>query len=396
MKILAVLSFAVLISCSKDDSAPLVPAGKSGCLLCAIDTDLVSTQPSKGAKQATSVVVVGNETSSIGSPRTIRIVYFRPSDRPFRQTLADSIGRVMKQSQSFFAEQMEAHGYGNQSFRLETDGQGEPLVYLFNAEHPEEYYADSRSDEYRVESERYGRIASYLFEISSVFDLDENIYVVVRDFTKRPRNNATGSRISKKSGTARTPPWGLRLKTMAHELGHAFGLPHDYRDSSYMLSYGSTRDRLSSCSARFLSVHPYFNDATSWSDPSPPTVDLIYPVPLGSGDIRFEGDGAFSIHYPVGLKSIPIRIRVQDADGIDQILFEASPGWGYGGTRECRSYDGEESIVAEFEYDGSSMAAVPDGDITDLSDSPHAISFHVVDKDGNIKEARFNLRLDGT
>ena len=51
----------------------------------------------------------------------------------------------------------------------------------------------------------------------------------------------------------------LYFSTIAHELGHTFGLWHDFRDDAYIMSYGGDPDRLSACAAEFLSVHPYFN-----------------------------------------------------------------------------------------------------------------------------------------
>ena len=42
-------------------------------------------------------------------------------------------------------------------------------------------------------------------------------------------------------------------KLVAHELGHAFGLLHDFRDGSFLMSYGpGSRDRLAVCHADFF------------------------------------------------------------------------------------------------------------------------------------------------
>ena len=105
---------------------------------------------------------------NVGEPRTVRLIYFRPNDRSFRETVVDSIKRVIKQSQTFFAEQMQAHGYGNKTFRFETDVQGEPLVHRVDGQHPESYYFDKPAEEffgfYEIES-----------EVGQVFDLKENI-----------------------------------------------------------------------------------------------------------------------------------------------------------------------------------------------------------------------------
>ena len=48
--------------------------------------------------------------------------------------------------------------------------------------------------------------------------------------------------------------------TTLHELGHAFGLQHDWRDDTHLMSYGGNyATNLSKCAAEWLSVHKYFN-----------------------------------------------------------------------------------------------------------------------------------------
>ena len=65
------------------------------------------------------------------------MIYFLPNDRPFRQEVVDSMKVTIRQIQTFYIEQMQAHG--NKTFRFETDTQGEPLVHRVDGQHPKCY-----------------------------------------------------------------------------------------------------------------------------------------------------------------------------------------------------------------------------------------------------------------
>ena len=312
-----------------------------------------------------------------GEPRTVRVVLFSPSDRPFRISLADSIKSAIKQSQIFFGEQMQAHGYGYKTFQYETDAMGEPVVHRVEGQHPESHYFEKTPGVLH---------ALWAREIEQVFDIEENIYVFYRDISKFT-GPATGYRWSKKRGYASLPAWGARWGVLSHELAHAFGrLEHDFRDGAYILSYGgptqipgaSRWDRISACTAEFLSVHPYFDSTIPIDEYSPPAIRLISPA-----------------RYPGGSESISVRLEVSDAEGIHQVLLSSHPAWvGYGGLRECRTYEGQRDVVVQFEYDGSSMAADPQRAITSLSDSLHPVRVTAVDTDGNMTVLKFDLVPD--
>ena len=49
------------------------------------------------------------------------MIYFLPNDRPFQQAVVDSMKVTIRQIQTFYADQMAAHGYGRKTFRFETD-----------------------------------------------------------------------------------------------------------------------------------------------------------------------------------------------------------------------------------------------------------------------------------
>ena len=72
----------------------------------------------------------------------MRLIYFLPNDRPYRAEVVDSMKTTIRQIQTFYAEQMKAHGYGDRTFRLETDAAGEPMVHRVDGRHPDSYYLD--------------------------------------------------------------------------------------------------------------------------------------------------------------------------------------------------------------------------------------------------------------
>ena len=74
---------------------------------------------------------------NVGPPRTVRMIYFLPNDRPFRQEVVDSMKTTIRRIQTLYAEQMQAHGHGRKTFRFETDAQGEPTVHRVGGQHPD-------------------------------------------------------------------------------------------------------------------------------------------------------------------------------------------------------------------------------------------------------------------
>ena len=168
---------------------------------------------------------------NVGEPRTVRMIYFLPNDRPFRQEVVDSMKVTIRQIQTFFADQMQAHGYGNKTFRFETDAQGEPIVHRVDGQHPNSYYFDHTP----------GTVAD---EIREKYDLDANIYLVVIDNGTHVIGisgvivGGTAFGGGKNGGVAFFAS-EFSWIAAAHELGHAFDLWHDFRDNAYIMSYGS-------------------------------------------------------------------------------------------------------------------------------------------------------------
>ena len=140
-----------------------------------------------------------------------------------------------------------------------------------------------------------------------------------------------------KSGGFALVTGGFSFRTGAHELGHAFGLEHDFNDPAYIMSYGNlSRSRLSDCSAKFLTVHSYFDAKIPIEETSPPSVELVS-----------------DLQYPAGSESVLVQLDLKDSDGLHQVFLLRPQGLYYE-VWDARGLGGEKDAVVEFEYDGYS------------------------------------------
>ena len=317
----------------------------------------------KGDDQPISVAKRRRDLN-VGEPRTARMIYFLPNDRSFRADVVQKMKDEIRNAQTFFREQMRAHGYGDGTFRLETDADGDTLVHRVDGQHPDSYYLSSTYH-------------TVIGEVKEIFDLDVNVYVIVVDNSSGDRigvngrfAGGVGGRSGKNSGVVLVPH-RFRSPVLHHELGHAFGLEHDFHNEAYIMSYGRVRDRLSACNAGFLAVHPYFSPDSPIEEEPPPSIEIISPQA-----------------YPAGSERVPVHLEVSDPEGLHQaILFATTLGPHYAaGFREvkaCRGLMDVQNHVVEFDYDGT----IPSIHGESLSNPPvHSMYARVVDTDGNVGE----------
>ena len=175
-------------------------------------------------------------------PSLVSLIYFRPSDTPVRANVDAEIDERIKEAQRFFADEMERYGFGRKTFLFEADANGNAVVHHVNGKFTEAYYRQN-SEKWITETREQIHIPR------------QSITVYMLDGRAGP---STGGGHPFQGGRANIMrPWGWY--SIAHELGHAFGMYyHDHRALSLM-SYRGFDGSISPCFAAWLDVHPAFN-----------------------------------------------------------------------------------------------------------------------------------------
>ena len=288
------------------------------------------------------------------SEPSVRLVYFLPSDRPARPERITAFQQLIKDAQAVFADQMESHGYGKKTFRVETDTAGEPVVHRMDGKFRESHYYTGLSD-YKIWEEFYEH-----------FDEFEHVYLIAIDLSQETLNDGDscglggigfipmggdswglfggkfslrhrhetsgeealgGSAIIPVSGHCFYDTQGFLhpLRVTTHELGHAFGLDHDFRDPNALV--GGRGYQLSECAAEWLSVHRFFN-------PTPTDTNESGSVSL----LGLQASGQNEIH---------LRFQVSDPNGLHQaqLLVPEDGSWGPLMLIGCQALEGQTQTV---------------------------------------------------
>ena len=277
---------------------------------------------------------------------SVRLIYFLSKGHPPQHGISTKFHRLVKQAQHFYATQMKSHGFGSKTFTVETDISGKPKVYLFKAQHPDDYYREDTTKKIRT-------------EITKHFDRSKNILLVVVDI----RSGIFYDKDSRTVGVGGVAPFiynhelnralhggsafvsasrnDLEWDTIAHELGHTFGLKHDFRGRNRrIMSYASGRYVLSKCAAEWLDKSRFFNPNQPFFD-KPATIE-IHPLQTASNSTLFQ----FDVTDEDGIHQVQLVVPTTRRDPVTNQGFKL---------HSCQSLDGQKNATVTFESNGNDV-----------------------------------------
>ena len=290
---------------------------------------------------------IKNHLQTAGKREVVRFIYFVPRDRIPQKDITTRIDTVVKEVQQFYAEQLEYYGHGRKTFTLETDAGGKALVHQVVGRFNDEYYREGTwtkiQNEIGPTDDKYVNVV-----IAEISELIDHRYCGLGAFW-------TGG------GRALVLERCMSMGVIAHELGHAFGLEHDFRSDNDIMSFGFKHPlRISKCAAKWLDGHRFFNpDQTEFNEPT--TIEMFTPL----------------ANPPRG---VILRFKIDDADGLhhSQLLGPTAPNDPSDGIKlyDCKLLSAENEMI-EF-----IIPELP-------ADAGTGVTLRVVDTEGNFSQSTF-------
>ena len=303
------------------------------------------------------IILLPLAVASQAAQPEVGVVYFLPSDRTTASDIDSKIDTIVKAAQTTYADEMEAAGHGRKTFRFEKTDDETVKVNHVTGTHTDSHYLTADGWDIWAEITAAG------------FDQSQNIYIAFLDFSSGTvaggwcgtggdyLDGGLGGVVNMAiSSECFDGDPGTAI--LVHELGHAFGLRHDYRD----IALGANDPMVTSaCATEWLNGHPYFNNYTS-TPAGPTTITMSTPTISGS--------------------DVTVTFTITDADSLHQAhFFETIISYGFDDLSllDCESLSGT-----------SDTATFTTRALTATTDS---VSIRVMDALGRSTEKKFTVDL---
>ena len=216
--------------------------------------ELVPLPESQQAAKALAIIDACHGPRRAIPAKKLHIIYFTPSDREPAQNYEQRLGTIMKDIQTFYRDGMERLGFGPMTFPLVRDAQDKLVIHLVKGKAPERSYAKPDSDKIIEECRPTLAAAGISLERETVLifcnlaEWDENHKIFSHHSPYYGMWGQTSGLcfaldsvvqniddLAKKEPTLNDDEYGnmslgkfntIFIGGIAHELGHAFALPH--------------------------------------------------------------------------------------------------------------------------------------------------------------------------
>ncbi len=326
-------------------------------------------------------------------------IYFLPTNRLPQAEIPEKIDILLSDLQTYFADEMERHGYGRKSFKYEKNSNGSAKVYLFEGKTADDYYDVYTSS--RVKK-----------EIQQHFDLTRNFYFVIMDEKiekKSDENKYTVSDVENISKNirvlnqritelelqlidsifrehggnivVRTPLNKYSVHNIAAKFGESIGLNRDYRSPSYLMSYSEESKQLSKSSAAWLNCSQYFNANRTFYD----VKTSIQRLSNSKGKVRFKIEDADGIRQ--------VRLLVKPMSESPPAGFKRYSDPGENQKEWVKNYRGKNNVLHEVLTLKGEKKSTVEFDYPKYADN--FINLHVIDGNGN-RTYMYTQLVDGS
>ena len=218
---------------------------------------------------------------------TVRVIYFQPTDAP--EAPVEKIRSAMEHTQKYYADEMEKHKFGRKTFRQERDNAGEIVVHTVKGRHAANHYFNDTAGTLDAElpANMKNKNDILLSFIGGLNGVAGGWNGQGQAWFGHDCGACKGwTAIANKNGD-------FALSTVAHELGHAFGLYHNLtgKQGADFLMWSS--GVLDFYEARWLNKSRYLNTGNHIVRPPPRILTSKRPETIQKDNkdyVRFSVD----------------------------------------------------------------------------------------------------------
>ena len=236
-----------------------------GCLT--VQPAVVPVPESEQAAPALKLIDAYHGARAAAPPKKLRVVYFTPGDREPVPKYEQRLEAILEDIRAFYRSEMERQGFGPKTFALERDAAGKLILHVVKGKQNKTAYVESWKDRRRViggeclpalEKAGISPDRETVVYFCNLADWDEQTGTLrhpspftgsstqqsglcwLMDFPILDLDNLLKKEPLVKDTQFGSVPLGKRnsmfIGSIAHELGHAFGLPHNGRRWDEMAS----------------------------------------------------------------------------------------------------------------------------------------------------------------